>query len=359
MYQGLFLAVPITLFGISLFLWILFKIFRIHRPGLPTLLSIIITFLLLVPFHPFGILIAIIPFILGYIPGRSTSIPVNPTDTFSPRRKVSPIEYNRIAENFINWMNYEITSGRIANSFFANEYVPYPDKLSLLHQRLGFGLYRKAPVIALIMSCFYLIIWPISIYEGESPLYILLFMLSFPYGTVIGELVKYVKGHKKQKIKKQYNIEGDTYKPTFRSFISSFFYRISPAFSAAVFTYLLYDKAKILVIIGDVVTGLFCLYMAIQTIVVHIQKITLLEEGILFSGFGRPYGFRWSYFEKADIRERRNLISGTDRVVILYTKKRERIPINTSTLSKKDEKKVLSEIRKRIPTSTFFDKGTV
>lgn len=156
-----------------------------------------------------------------------------------------------------------------------------------------------------------------------------------------------------------YNIEADTFKPTFRSFILSLLYRITPAFSAVIVTYFLYDKAKVFIIIVDVITGLFCLYMTLQTIMVHIQKITLLEEGILFSSFGRPFGFRWSDIEKADIRERRNILSGTDRLVILYTKKGDKIPINTSTLSKNNEKKVLSEIRKRIPTSTFFDKGTV
>ena len=195
MYEGLFLSVPLTLYVISLFLWIIFKIFRIHRPGLPTLLSIIIAFLLFVPFHPLRIAIAFIPFILGYVAGRSTSIPLDPTDTFSPKKKVSPIEYNHMAENFSKL----IDSGRIVNSFFLNENVPFPDKLSLLYQRFGFGLYRKAPVIALITSPFYLIIWSLSIYEGslESPSSILLFMLSLPFGTAIGELVKYVKGHKR------------------------------------------------------------------------------------------------------------------------------------------------------------------
>jgi hypothetical protein len=162
------------------------------RPGLPSLLAIITSFVL-APFHPFGLIVAVIPFTLGYKTGRSTLLPLNPTDTFSPRVKVSDEEYGYIAEDFIVQM-----SERTAQRIFSSEQVPWPDKMSLWFSGLGFGLYKIAPMLALGTTWFYVTIWSLANLEGElwGRSYPLLFILSLPYGTAIGNLVKQVKGHR-------------------------------------------------------------------------------------------------------------------------------------------------------------------
>lgn len=333
------------------FFWIIFKIFRINRPGLSSLLAIIISFVLS-PFHPFSFVVAVMPFALGYKAGRSTSLPVNPTDTFSSRVKVDDVEYRYRSEQFI-----ELIKTYTVHRFLLSENVPWPDKMSLLYTRLGFSLYKGAPVIALLTSSFYLIIWNLVNLEGElmNPLSFLLFMLSLPYGTAMGELIKYIKGHRYI----QSRIEGQTFKPTIRSFILSFIYDISPAVTAALVTYFTHGKAGLIIIIPSALMGLFSLYLILQTIFVHLQKITVLNEGILISGFRRPYGLRWTDVEKAEIRERHNIISGTDKLLILYSKYGHKIAYPISILSKNDQNNIDTEIRKKIPTSTKFDRPTL
>lgn len=333
-------------------LWVIFKIFRIRRVGVPLLAAIIISFLL-APFHPVGIVIAAIPFTIGYICGRSTRVSINPVDTFSPKIKLRDEEYDLRATQLIEFAKTDRMS-----RIFLSENIHGPDKMSMMHELIGFHLYKNAPIIALLTSCFYLFIWSLVNLEGQllGELSLFLFMLSFPYGTTIGELVKYIKGHRSPALPK---ITGQTFKPTLRSFIRSLIWDISPAVTALVVTYFTYEKAGLIIIILGVLMGLFSLYLILQTIIVHLQKITLLDEGIFISGLGRPFGLRWSDIEKGTIRERHNIISGTDRLLILYSKNGHILSYNTSTLSKHDENIVLSEVRKRIPTAAIFDRGTL
>ena len=335
------------------FFWVIFKIFRIRRAGVPHLVAIIISFLLL-PFHPRGIITAAIPFTIGYICGRSTRVSINPSDTFSPRIKLSDEEYNLRATQLI-----ELEKGVEMERMILSENIQWTDKMSMMHELMGFHLYKRAPIIALLTSCFYLFIWSFVNLEGQlqGELSLFLFMLSFPYGTTIGELVKYIKGHRPPALPK---ITGQSFKPTLRSFIRSLIWDISPIVTASLVTYFMHDKAEsIVIIIIDVIAVLFSLYLILQTIIVHLQKITLLNEGIFISGLGKPFGLRWSDIENATLRERHNLISGTDRLLILYSKTGIRWAYNTSTLSKRDENILLSEVRKRIPTAAIFDTGTL
>jgi len=334
------------------FFWVIFKIFRIRRAGVPHLVAIIISFLL-APFHPLGIITVAIPFAIGYICGRSTRVSINPFDTFSQRIKLRDEEYNLRAAQLI-----ELEKGVEMERIFLTENIDWTDKMSLMFELMGFHLYKRAPIIALLTSSFYLFIWSLVNLEGQllGELSLFLFMLSFPYGTTIGELVKYIKGHQPPALPK---IMGQTFKPTMRSFIRSFIWTISPAVTALLLIYIRfrYEKTGLISILLGVLGGLSSLYLILQTIIVHLQKITLLDEGIFISGLGRPFGLRWSDIEKATLRERHNIISGTDRLLVLYSKNGLRWAYNTSTLSKRDEKILLSEVRKRIPTAAIFDRG--
>lgn len=193
MSEGEVFIFPLVTLGASYaFFWVILKLLRVRRKGLPSLLAIITSFVL-APFHPFGLAIAAMPFILGYKAGRSTSLPVNPTDTFSPRVKVSDEEYGYRAEQFRELM-YSIATQR----FLLSEWVPWPDKMSLMFTWHGFGLYRRAPLLAAVATPFHVAIWSLANLEGElwGSHSLLLFLLSLPYGTALGNLVKYVKAQR-------------------------------------------------------------------------------------------------------------------------------------------------------------------
>lgn len=349
-----FFYIPMLLVISFCIFWLICKIFRIKRKGIAHFASIITGFLL-TPFHPYALLFALFPFSLGFIAGRSTKIHLDPTNILSERIKISDIEYARHAEHYFR----TIASGR-AMRFFGSRYVHPTAKLAYLFQ--GLGLYQHARGISLAMTWFYLWIWNATNMTGATELNVLVAMLGLPYGTSIGLLWKYIKGHpspKKHRGPADIHIGGIIMKPTFRSFILSTLYRLTPAMSAIVISIFLIEKAKVFVIIADVVTAIFCLYLLISTIFVHLQKIYLLDDGIVIERLQSRYGVRWEQIQKATVRERHNYLSGTDKLLILYGPHRPIIAYPISILSNSDQKKLLREVRRKIPTSTVFDSPTV
>lgn len=149
-------------------------------------------------------------------------------------------------------------------------------------------------------------------------------------------------------------------KPTISSFFKSLVWDFSFAITA---TWGLYFKGKEMgwfIIIPSIAMYLFSVLYFSQSIVVHLKKIMIHNEGIQFSGLtGRPYGFKWHEIKKATMRERNNFISGTKKILIFSLINNDEIAYNISTLSKIDEKFVFSEVKKRTPISTIFDKGPI
>ncbi|MFQ5880123.1 MAG: hypothetical protein ACE5IZ_08130, partial [Dehalococcoidia bacterium] len=153
-----------------------------------SLLSIIASFVL-APFHPLGVAVALVPFGIGYLAGRSTSVPIDSTDAFSPRVDVRDTEYGYRAAQFSNMMR-----SQAAEDFLSSDRMPVPDQLSVMATWYGFGLFRNAPSLALSATWLYLAIWSLANWEGKlwETSSALLFLLSLPYGTAIGLLVKHV-----------------------------------------------------------------------------------------------------------------------------------------------------------------------
>jgi hypothetical protein len=154
-----------------------------------------------------------------------------------------------------------------------------------------------------------------------------------------------------------------TYKPTCISFIGSLFFDTIFILFVIILNYLMYDKAKIFFIIIDILSGLNYLHIILTAIVVHTQRLTLSSAGIIFSSFCNDSKLLpWFDFDKAEIREKHNIMSRiirVKRIVVFYKKESAIIAFNfnTSTLSKTKEEKLLLEIRKRIPTSTIFERS--
>ena len=181
-------------------------------------------------------------------------------------------------------------------------------------------------------------------------------MLSLPFGTSIGLLWKYIKGHPGPT---KPRIGGRTFRPTLLSFILSLLYGITPAITAAFITYFLYEKSGIVLIVLDIITGIFCIYLILQTVFVHLQKISLLDDGIVISGLIRPYGLRWSDIDKCLVRERHNFLSGTDKLLVFNPKQNNTMAYPISILSKEDQSVILFEVRRRLPCASVFDNPTI
>ena len=342
-----FLYVLIILCVGSGFFWLVAKLLRIRRSGIPHLGAILVAFALS-PFDPLAVVVAALPFTLGFLSGRSTKIALDPTDVFSPRVKLSDEEYSLQAET-----HHRMLGSLAAKHFFHNPHVHPTQKIPFLFQ--GFGLYRHARGIALAASWFYITIWGWA-NMGGGELYLLVFVLSLPFGTAMGFLWKYIKGHPGPP--KPW-IGGRAFRPTLTSFVLSSLYRMTPAMTAIAVTYFFYHKSGVVLIILDVLTGLFCIYLILQTIIVHLQKNSLLEDGIVISGLSRPYGLRWSDVDKAIVRERHNLLSGTDKLLVVISKRGNSIAYPVSVLSRDDQNEILREVRRKTPTSTVFDNPTI
>jgi len=327
--------------------WLAAKVFHVRRAGVPHLGAILVAFLLS-PFHPLAIVVAIVPFALGFLTGRSTKIAMDPTDPFSPRIKLSCEDYSRVAEQ-----RHQFARSPAAQLFYENPRIHWTGKLSFLFQ--GFGLYRHARGLALATSWLYISIWGWA-NSGNGDLYVLLFLLSLPFGNAMGSLWKYAKGHPGSR---KPSIVGRPFRPTLWSFVHSSLYRMTPAMTGAAIVYFFYEKNGAIAVVTAVLSALFCIYLLLQTIVVHTQRIYLLDDAIVISGIGRPYGIPWSEVEKAVVRERHNLLSGTDKLLVIVSRQGAQMAYPVSILSRDAQKHVLREVRRRVPTSSVFDDPTV
>lgn len=150
-----------------------------------------------------------------------------------------------------------------------------------------------------------------------------------------------------------------TYKPTLRSFVSSLVWDFSLVAVATVATYFQHDRLGILIWIADGIVGLLFLFMLVSTLNVHLQSITVDERGLRRQGPIAETSIEWRSVVSARMLERRNFISGADRLLIVQSAHGDILTFNTSTLSTADEAQLLSEVRRRVPLQQVFDKAVL
>jgi hypothetical protein len=148
------------------------------------------------------------------------------------------------------------------------------------------------------------------------------------------------------------------YKPTFKSFISSSLYGLSPAITAVIVMYFIADSAKLIMWVISGVMVIFSFFLFLQSFFGHLQKLFLDENHIYFSSPFRKVEMKWSDIVSAVLRERENAVSRTDHLLILNSSQ-DIIAFNTSTLSDKDEKDVLQMVNKKTNLVTQRDKSTI
>jgi hypothetical protein len=153
------------------------------------------------------------------------------------------------------------------------------------------------------------------------------------------------------------------FRPSASSLIASFGWDVSPAVVAALGWHFSSARAaeKELGWLLLLLTGAMCLwsiFLILQTIVVHLKSISVDETGITVRGLGEG-SLRYQDVAEAQLRERRNVVSRTDRLLMIRSNGGELLMFNPSTLRRSDEDALLSLLRKRIRITTVGDTPTL
>jgi len=148
------------------------------------------------------------------------------------------------------------------------------------------------------------------------------------------------------------------YRPSLASFAGSVLYGFTPVITAGIVMYFLWDSTRWIVWVASGFMLILSLYLTVQTICVHLQKLYLDDYGIGVSGPTIEVAMRWQDVISAVLRERNNLMSRTDHLLILESVNQV-LSYNTSTLTKKDESEVLELVKKKTHLIIKKDKPTI
>ena len=148
------------------------------------------------------------------------------------------------------------------------------------------------------------------------------------------------------------------YKPTFKSFCGSILYNSTLLLGAAIFTYFVWERSKTTVWLVDGITVLFFIFLLLQAISVHLKKLYIDDRGIATLGPLNKTGIEWNQITSAVLRERKNAISRTDRLLIV-TSMSHLLVYNTSILRPTDESEVLEMVKRRTNLVTKVDKPSI
>jgi hypothetical protein len=150
------------------------------------------------------------------------------------------------------------------------------------------------------------------------------------------------------------------YKPTLSSFLASLAYDLSPVILAGVVSFFMWENINIFMLTASILMGILSLYCLLQTIIAHRQMIYVDEQMIAISGyFGLNRYIHWSQVRGAVLKERENLMSRTDHLLVLHGSNSQVLYLNTSTLSEKDEEELLAFVRRKITLIVERSKPTI
>lgn len=136
------------------------------------------------------------------------------------------------------------------------------------------------------------------------------------------------------------------FRPTWSSFFGSLAISLSPAFTAGLVVFFLWDNAKTIVLIVSALMMIFSLILLLQDILVHLRSVYVDDNFIAVVGPLLRANIRWSELREMVLKERRNVMTRTDRLLVLYGPSCQ-VTYNTSTLSQNDERRLLEFIRSK------------
>jgi len=143
------------------------------------------------------------------------------------------------------------------------------------------------------------------------------------------------------------------YRPSFRSLVASLAWAAAPLLGPIIIWVIF--PAFLNNVIAWGLTGLMILYsmfLLIQALVVHCVRLTLNENGL---SFGRRT-IQWSDINDAVMKERRNPVSRTDRVIMIRLHDGKVMNYNLSTLDPSDEDDAIRFIRGKIRLPVVQDR---
>ena len=143
-----------------------------------------------------------------------------------------------------------------------------------------------------------------------------------------------------------------------RAFFGSLFYGLSPALTAGIVLYFASGSAGWLLWILSGFMFLLALYLSVQCVFVHLNRLYLDDARIKTVNPLHTAELRWAEIVSATLRERVNSVSRTDRILILKSR-RATLLFNTSTLSEPDETAVLAKVRAQTSLVVQRDKPTI
>jgi hypothetical protein len=138
------------------------------------------------------------------------------------------------------------------------------------------------------------------------------------------------------------------FKPTWSSFFGSVAFALSPAATAGVVTFFLWENTRTPVLIAGALMIIFSLLLLLQAILVHLKCVYVDEQFIAVAGPLIRTQIRWSEVMEGVLKERHNAMTRTDRLLILRGPSCL-VTYNTSTLSQRDERRLLEFVRSKCP----------
>lgn len=152
-----------------------------------------------------------------------------------------------------------------------------------------------------------------------------------------------------------------SYRPSISSLFFSFLWGISPAVVALVGYLIAHEEAsdKGLIWFLVVVSVAMCFWsvlLIIQTIAVHMRRVTIDEKSITVAGPLGTTTIAFSSVAEAILRERVNPISRTDHLIMIRSHSGGFLVYNPSALSRSDEESFLSLLRRHVDLKVISDK---
>src|ERR1035437_4858577 len=131
------------------------------------------------------------------------------------------------------------------------------------------------------------------------------------------------------------------FKPTLKSFLISIIYDLLPITIAIIVTIFMKKEISVYHKIMNIIMGITSFVMLSNSVFVHLNHISIQDQGIILKSIGKPYCINWTLIKKAAIRERKTIYNRMDRLIILHLHNGNIISYPSSILSKRDENYIL------------------
>lgn len=144
------------------------------------------------------------------------------------------------------------------------------------------------------------------------------------------------------------------FKPCLSSFFSSMLLAISLILTASIVTFFLVSKISWWLWVLDIIMCLFSLLLIAQAIYVHFQVLEIYDDFLILKTPLFAIQMHWHEIQSAVLRERKNAMSRTDRLLIVSSSK-SMLNFNISTLNIVDEGKILKIVKSKIHLEIIQD----